>query len=69
MSGDVLSFIDAKQKHQLGVAVPLHLRQQILDEYHFGLTGGHFFGKIRTYDALYRTWWWEGMYVEVQSYV
>ena len=68
MAGDVLKFIDPRRKHQPRVAVPAHLKRQVLEECHRGLSGGHFSVK-KTYDSLTRTWWWEGMYAETQSYV
>ena len=53
---DILNYLDHKQNYQRRVAVPSHLREQILKECHAGGMGGHFSGK-RTYAALARRWW------------
>ena len=68
MEGESLKFVDSKRKHMVRFVVPVHLRNQVLDECHRGLTGGHFSGK-RTYAALSSQWWWEGMYADTVKYV
>ena len=57
----VLFYVDPKQDHCQRIVVPSHLREQILSEHHSGLMGGHFATK-KTYGALTRHWWWDGMY-------
>ena len=64
----ILYYLDPKQKHQRRVAVPRHLREQVLNECHSGGMGGHFSGK-RTYAALARRWWWEGMHADTLRFV
>lgn len=62
MEDDVLCYVDSKQKHQKRVAVPRHLQ-----EGHAGGMGGHFSG--RTYVALVRSWWWDGMHADTLRFV
>ena len=57
----VLFYLDPKQDHHRRIVVPSHLREQVLTEAHSGLMGGHFAAK-KTYAALVRHWWWDGMY-------
>ena len=63
----ILYYCDPKQDHRLRVVVPLRLRQQVLEEHHAGLTGGHFAAK-KMYGALTRHWWWDGMYHDTVRY-
>ena len=63
----ILIFIDPKQDHRRRVVVPSHLRQQLLSEHHASRMGGHFAAK-KTYGALMRHWWWDGMYRDTQKY-
>ena len=44
------------------------MREQLIDEAHRGLTGGHFSG-ARIFHTLSRRWWWDGMYGEVMQQV
>ena len=50
------------------VAVPRHLQEQILKESHAGGMGGHFSGR-RTYAALVRRRWWDGMHADTLRFV
>ena len=63
----MLFYLDPKQSHHRRVAVPSHLRQQLLSEHHSSLMGGHFATK-KTYGALVRHWWWDRMYADTQWY-
>ena len=65
---DVLYFVDPKQDHRRRAVVPRHLQEQILEENHCKLMGGHFSGK-RTYSTLAHHWWWDGMYADTLRYV
>ena len=67
MEHGMLIYIDAKQDHRRRVVVPDHLKQQILTEHHASLMGGHFTAK-KTYGALVRHWWWDGMYSDTQEF-
>ncbi len=60
MLDDILYYVDSKCNNHKQVVVPQQLQQQILQEGHCGLTGGHLSGK-RTYNALAQHWWWEHM--------
>lgn len=62
-----LFYIDPKQKHQRRVVVPNHLQEQILKENHSSGMGGHFSGQ-RTYGALVRRWWWDGMHADALQF-
>lgn len=64
----ILYYIDPKRQNGKRIAVPHHLRTQILEENHHSGMGGHFSGK-RLFNALVRHWWWEGMYADVVGYV
>ena len=64
----ILYFVDPKQDQRRRAAVPSHMREQLIDEAHRGLTGGHFSGP-RVFRALSRHWWWEGMYGTVLQQV
>ena len=59
MINDVLYYIDIdpKQKYQLRAAVPIHLREKVMNSIH----GGYFAGP-RLYKVLVRSRWWAGMY-------
>ncbi len=59
----ILFYVDPKHQHQKRVVVPSHLQEQILRENHSSGMGGHFSGR-RTYGALVRRWWWDGMHAD-----
>ena len=63
----VLFYLDPKQEHRKRAVVPSHLREQLLQENHSSLMGGHFAGK-KMYGALVRHWWWDGMYLDTLRY-
>lgn len=66
----VIYYIDPKQKHQKRVVVPSHLQEQILLENHSSGMAGHFSGNTcRTYGALVRHWWWDGMHANAMRFV
>ena len=56
-----------KQEYHKRVAIPEHLREQLLTEYHSSLTGGHF--GVKTCGTLIRQRWWDGMYSDVVKLV
>ena len=64
---ETLYYLDPKQDHRKRVAVPKHLRLQVLDETHRSAMGGHFAGK-RLYASLVNHWWWDGMYTDSLKY-
>ena len=63
----MMFYLDPRQGHRGRVLVPRQLRQQILAEHHSSLMGGHFAVK-KTYGALVRHWWWDGMYSDTQKF-
>ena len=68
MQGNILYYLDHKQGHHKRVAIPTHLQEQLLTEHHLSLSGEHFRVK-KTYGALARHWWWDGMYSDVVKFV
>ena len=68
MEDDTLFFLDPGQGQRKRAVVPSHLREQILDEGHRAVLGGHFSGK-RTYSVLVRHWWWEGRHADTLRFV
>ena len=64
---DVLYFIDPKPTHRRRIAVPKHLRKDLLDKTHRSQMGGHFSGQ-RLYNALACNWWWDGMYTDAMKF-
>ena len=68
MEGGILYYVDPRQGHRRRVVVPRHLRLQILTEQHAGPMSGHFSMK-KTYGALARHWWWDGMYYDTLKHV
>ena len=67
MEEGMLFYLDPKQGHQRRVVVPRHLRQQLLVEHHSSPMGGHFAAR-KTYGALMRHWWWDGMYRDTLTF-
>ena len=67
VSDKVLYFIDPKLVHHKRIAVPKHLRKDLLDKTHRSRMGGHFSGQ-RLYNALARNWWWDGMYSDAMKF-
>lgn len=63
----ILYFIDPKQKNLRRVAVPEHLRQQILTGGHSSPYSGHFSGQC-LYNTLTTRWWWEGMFSDAKKF-
>jgi len=55
------------QQGRKRVAVPLHLQEQILMEYHGGVMAGHFSGD-RLYKLVSRKWWWGKLYHDAVTY-
>ena len=53
--GNVLHFIDQRQGHRKGVAVPSHLRERLLRETHGGSHGGHFSSR-KLYNTMLKQW-------------
>ena len=56
LEGEMLFYIDPKQKHCKQIVVPQHLRREVLSEHHSSPMEGHFAVK-KTYGALMRHWW------------
>ena len=65
--GGILYYIDARHNNRKRVAVPSHLREQLLRESHRGAYSGHFSGS-RLYNTLVRHWWWPGMYANAVTF-
>ena len=63
----VLYFIDQKKTGRRRAAVPKHLQEKLLQEYHGGRMAGHFSGN-RLYATLCYNWWWENMYVDAITF-
>ena len=64
---DVLYFIDPKPTHRIRIAVPKHLRKDLLDKTHRSRMGGYFSGQ-RLYNVLACNWWWDGMYTDAMKF-
>ena len=62
----VLHFVE-KGGGRRRIAVPSHLRQNILQENHGGVYSGHF-ASSKLYGAMSRRWWWPGMYKDVVEF-
>ena len=67
MESGMLFYIDPKQDHCKRVVVPRHLRHRLLSEHHSSQMGGHFAVR-KTYGALMRHWWWDGMYSDTKTF-
>ena len=63
----VLCFIDLKQRNKKRVVVPSHLKGKLIQEVHGGTFSGHF-ATSRMFSTLSRTWWWDGMYRDVNQH-
>ena len=63
----VLCFIDLKRRNKKRVVVPSHLREKLIGEVHGGPMSGHF-ATTRIFTTLSRTWWWDGMYQDVNRH-
>ena len=64
MIDNILYYLDSTKKDRKRCVVPLHLRQQVMEEYHSGPLSGHFSGD-KLYKMLVNHWWWQGMYSDV----
>ena len=62
-----LFFIDHRHDSRKRVAVPSHLREQLLRENHKGTYSGHFSG-LKLYSTLVKHWWWKGMYTDALAF-
>ena len=62
----ILFYIDARHGNRKRVAVPSHLREQLLVQSHREVYSGHFSGN-RLYNTLVRHWWWPGMYADAMA--
>ena len=67
LENQILYFMDTKHHHRKRAAVPAQLREGVVANAHSGPYAGHF-STNRLYNALIRTWWWEGMYSYVDRY-
>ena len=56
LTDGVLYYVDPRHGNRRRVAVPTHLRDQLLKESHRGVYSGHFSGN-RLYNTLVRHWW------------
>ena len=63
----ILYFVDQKAGGRKRVAVPRHLREEILARYHGGRYAGHFSGG-KLYRAISRSWWWPALYKDAIDY-
>ena len=63
----LLYFLDPKKSCKKRAVVPVHLRQKLIEEIHGGPMAGHFTTN-RLYNALAHTWWWEGMFRDVDRH-
>ena len=64
---DVLYYVDGRKGGRRRAAVPRHLQQSLLKDYHAGKMAGHFSG-ARLYSTLCRSWWWRTMYKDVMEF-
>ena len=65
LSEGILYFLDAKRHYKKRAVVPSHLRKTLIEDVHGGPLGGHFAAN-RLYNTLVRSWWWDGMYRDVE---
>ena len=63
----VLYLLDGRPLNRKRAAVPSHLQQEVLHNYHSGRMAGHFSG-TRLYNALCYKWWWDKMYTDAIRY-
>ena len=63
----ILYYVDPRHGNRKRIAVPSHLREQLLEENHRGIYSGHFSGN-RLYNTLVRHWWWAGMYADAMAF-
>ena len=63
----ILYFLDPKRHFQKRTVVPTHLRDRLIAGVHGGPLAGHFSAR-RLFNTLTRTWWWEGMYRDIESH-
>ncbi len=62
----ILYYVDRK-KSKKRAAVPVHLRELVMQESHGGVMAGHFAG-IKLYNTLCNHWWWQTMYRDSISF-
>ena len=67
LEDEILYYLDRRQQYCKRAVVPRHLREQVLAQSHSSMMSGHFSGK-KTYGALIRHWWWDGMYSDTLRY-
>ena len=67
MDNSVLYYIDPKRKSRKRTVVPHHLKERLIKSVHGGPLAGHF-SNNRLYNLLVRSWWWDGMYVDVAKH-
>ena len=65
LSKGILYFLDAKRHYKKRAVVLSHLRKTLIEDVHGGPLGGHFTAN-RLYNTLVRSWWWDGMYRDVE---
>ena len=65
---NVLYYIDRKRGNRKRAAMPLEMRTKVMEDTHSGPYGGHFSGQ-RKFNALVPSWWWEGMFSDVVTFV
>ena len=63
----VLYYVDSTRGNRPRIAVPDSLRSELMREAHAGSLSGHFAAKS-LYDTLTRSYWWDGMYRDVQRF-
>ena len=63
----ILYFIDSKRRNRKRALVPRQLREDLMRSRHSGPFGGHF-ATSKVYGALADSWYWEGMYQDVEDF-
>ena len=63
----ILFYLDQERRGTPRVAVPTHLREELMHDSHRGVYSGHPAG-LKLYKTLSQMWWWAGMYSDVLSY-
>ena len=64
---DILYYIDLRKRSCKRTVVPQHLQKAVMEEAHGGPFSGHF-AVNKLYNALAAKWYWEKMYVDIESY-
>jgi len=57
----ILYYVDPKQRGVKRCVVPVHLQNQLMEEYHSSPMAGHF-SAPKLHKSMTNSWWWQGMY-------